>query len=207
METIAGELSRAGFGVDAEWFRPHWEFRFPRYGKSSAGSIELELRQAIEPWHVLAEEPGASGTSRYVDSSVERLELTVRGLIEPRHRVFCNREELPLHATGRSGEYVTGVRYKAWRPPASLHPTLYTDTPLVFDVFDTWSERAVGGCTYHVAHPGGRAHDIYPKNSLEAESRRVARFFPFGGSLPENAADLPPKRTLEFPFTLDLRRS
>ncbi|HVJ20815.1 MAG TPA: transglutaminase family protein [Polyangiaceae bacterium] len=203
---VAGDLGRAGLGVESEWFRPHWEFRFPRYGKVAAGGLELELRQAAEPWHVLGEQGGQGGTARYVDSSVERVELVVRGLTETRQRVLCNGAELPMHPTGRSGEAVAGVRYKAWKPPNALHPTHLVDTPLVFDVFDTWSRRAVGGCTYHVAHPGGRSYDVYPKNSLEAESRRVGRFFPFGGSLPENAADAPAHRTRELPLTLDLRR-
>ncbi len=207
MVDVIGDLSRADLPLDVEWFRPHWEFRFPRYGKVAAGGLELELRQAIEPWHVLGEEPGPAGTVRYVDSSVERLECMLRNMTESRHRLFCNGTEVPLHPTGRSGEFVAGVRYKAWKPPSSLHPTHDVDAPLVFDVFDAWSGASVGGCTYHVAHPGGLAHDIYPRNSLEAESRRMARFFPFASSLGPNAADPGAKRTIELPLTLDLRRS
>jgi uncharacterized protein (DUF2126 family)/transglutaminase-like putative cysteine protease len=203
---VTGDLSRAGLGLESEWYRPHWEFRFPRYGKVAVGGLELELRQAVEPWHVLGEQAAQGGTARYVDSSVERVELVARGLTESRHRIFCNGAELPLHATGRAGEGVAGVRYKAWKPPNSLHPTHEIDAPLVFDVFDAWSRQAVGGCTYHVSHPGGLSHANYPKNALEAESRRVARFFAFGGSLPEGAGDVPARRGREQPLTLDLRR-
>src|SRR5690606_2190135 len=141
----------AGFPFEAEWFRPHWEFRFPRYGKVAARGLTLELRQAIEPWHVLGEEAAVAGATRYVDSSAERLQVMVEGMTDPRHRVLVNGVEVPLYPTGRSGEFVAGVRYKAWKPPSSLHPTHDVDTPLVFDVFDAWSGRAVGGCTYHVA--------------------------------------------------------
>ena len=202
---VTGDLARAGFSLAADWFLPHWEFRFPRYGAVAVDGVELELRQAIEPWHVLGEEPGGGGTARYVDSSVERLQVLVRGLTDGRHQVACNGQPLPLHPTGRAGEHVAGVRYKAWKPPSSLHPTLAVDAPLTFDLIDRWSARAIGGCTYHVAHPGGRAYDVYPKNGLEAESRRIARFVPFGHS---PGAAVPPgeARSLELPLTLDLRR-
>ncbi len=161
----------------------------------------------MEPWHVLGEEATGGGTARYVDSSAERVQVMIEGMTDPRHRLLVNGVEVPLHPTGRSGEFVAGVRYKAWKPPSSLHPTLDTNAPLVFDIFDGWSGRAVGGCTYHVAHPGGRSYDTYPKNSLEAESRRVNRFFPFGHSLPGDKRLLSEKRSLEAPLTLDLRRS
>jgi uncharacterized protein (DUF2126 family)/transglutaminase-like putative cysteine protease len=203
---VTGELARAGFALLPEWFAPHWEFRFPRYGVIAADGIELELRQAIEPWHVLGEEPGGGATVRFVDSSVERVQVLARGLCPGRHLIACNGRRVPLHPTGRSGEQVAGVRYKAWKPGSSLHPTLDIDAPLVFDIIDGWSNRAVGGCTYHVAHPGGRAYDVYPKNGLEAESRRVARFWPFGHSVGETRPPVEP-RSLELPFTLDLRRT
>jgi uncharacterized protein (DUF2126 family) len=203
---IIGELRSAGFPVRSEWFTPHWEFRFPRYGKIAVDGIEVELRQALEPWHVLGEEPGPGGTVRYVDSSVERVQLLARGLVDTRHVLACNGRRVPLHPTGRVGEHVAGIRYKAWKPPSSLHPTLPANAPLVFDVIDTWSDRAIGGFTYHVAHPGGLSYDTYPTNGLEAETRRVSRFYPFGHT---PGGKCPPEepRTLEHPFTLDLRRA
>lgn len=202
---VIDDLTAVGLPLDSAWFLPHWEFRFPRYGRTAAQGMELELRHAIEPWHVLGEEPGVAGTVRYVDSSVERVQVLASGMNADRYRVLCNGEEVPLCPTGRSGEYVAGVRFKAWKPPSSLHPTLPTHDPLIFDLFDTWSERAIGGCTYYVAHPGGRAYDVYPRNGLEAESRRMARFSAFGHTPGEFHVKLR-ERSLEHPVTLDLRR-
>ena len=203
-EVVSG-LNRSGFAFDVSWFAPHMEFRFPVYGRATYEGIEIELRQAIEPWYVLGEEPGAGGTARYVDSSVERLQVKTTGLTDGRHAVTVNGRRVPLHSTGSHDEAVAGVRYRAWQPPACLHPTIGVHTPLVFDLVDSWSGRSIGGCTYHVAHPGGRSHDTFPVNSNEAESRRVARFFQMGhtpGPMNVSAEE----RNPEFPYTLDLRR-
>jgi uncharacterized protein (DUF2126 family) len=203
-EDVIDELRRSGLPLDLEWFAPHFEFRFPRFGDVAVRGVELTLRQALEPWHVLAEEGMAGGTARFVDSSVERLEALVTGLTPDRYSVTCNRRPLPLQPTGRNGEFVAGVRYRAWQPPSALHPTIPVQAPLTFDIVDTWLERSIGGCEYHVMHPGGRNYDRFPVNSHEAESRRLARFSRLGHT-PGPALVAPIVRTREFPYTLDLR--
>ncbi len=205
-QDVLEDLERGGFRFEQDWFAPHYEFRFPIYGAVEArGGPVLELRQAIEPWHVLGEELAANGTSRYVDSSVERLQVKVRGLVEGRHLVACNGRRVPLHPTGTTGERVAGVRYRAWQPPSALHPTIGVHTPLVFDIIDAWNDRAIAGCTYHVAHPGGLTAETFPRNSFEAEGRRAARFWAFGHT-PGKLVLPPPESNAQFPFTLDLRR-
>jgi uncharacterized protein (DUF2126 family) len=206
---VVDDLAHAGYPFQYEWFLPYYEFRFPRFGTVAYRGIELELRQAIEPWHVLGEEISIGGTSRYVDSSLERMQVRVRGLSgrpsSERFAVTCNGRPLPLTPTGASGEYVAGVRYKAWAPPSALHPTIGVQTPLVFDIVDLWNGRSIGGCTYHVAHAGGRSYETFPVNALEAEARRVARFFRHGHTQ-ENVAVRFEARNPCFPTTLDLRR-
>ena len=202
---VARDLRTFGYPFKDEWFAPFLEFRYPRYGTVAYEGVELELRQAIEPWHVLGEEMAGIGTARYVDSSVERMQVKVRGMVGERHVVACNGRAVPLHPTGVHGEFVAGVRYKAWAPPSALHPTIGVHTPLVFDIVDTWSGRAIGGCTYHVSHPGGRNYETFPVNANEAEARRFARFWGHGHTPgPMTAAAEAPNRN--FPYTLDLRR-
>jgi uncharacterized protein (DUF2126 family) len=205
LEDVLQELSRAGYPFDVAWFAPHFEFRFPRYGEVSAQGIHLTLRGALEPWHVLGEQPAGGATARYVDSSLERIELHVSGLNDNRHVISVNGRAAPLQPTGRSGEFVAAIRYRAWQPAACLHPTIGVHAPLTFDIVDTWMQRSLGGCRYHVAHPGGRHYELFPVNAFEAESRRLARFERIGHSFGELIVDQP-RRSLEYPFTLDLRR-
>lgn len=201
---VVRETADVGIALRTEWFLPHWEFRFPQVGEVASDGAWLELRQAIEPWHVLGEEQGAGGTARYVDSSLERLQVLGRGLIPGRHAVTCNGQRVPLHPTGTQGEFVAGVRYRAWQAPHSLHPTIPIDTPLEFALIDLWSGGAVARCSYHVAHPGGRNPDTRPVNALEAEGRRVARFQAFGNQTAPIRVPVA-ERDPEFPLTLDLR--
>jgi uncharacterized protein (DUF2126 family)/transglutaminase-like putative cysteine protease len=203
---VLSDLGRAGYRFDPAWFAPHYEFRFPELGNVvTKNGLTLELRQAIEPWHVLGEEAAGGGVARYVDSSVERLQVMVRGMVDGRHVVTCNGRRVPLQPTGTTGERVAGVRYRAWSPPSALHPTIGVHAPLTFDLLDTWNDRAIAGCRYHVSHPGGLAHATFPQNSFEAESRRVARFWPFGHTAGTSKVPAPEANPL-FPYTLDLRR-
>jgi uncharacterized protein (DUF2126 family) len=227
IKDIVCDLQRAGYPFQLEWLAPFFEFRFPHYGNVRIQDIQISLHMAIEPWHVLGEEMTLQGTSRFVDSSVERVQVKVTGLTESRYVVTCNGRRVPLHGTGTQGEYVAGVRYRAWQPPSALHPTIPVHSPLVFDIIDTWNGRSIGGCTYHVTHPGGRSHDDFPINAFAAEARRIARFEPMGHT--QGPIQPPPEfRTLghfqpeghplscmeppeeeydpEYPYTLDLRR-
>jgi len=205
-EDVIAELREAGYPLEAQWFMPHFEFRFPRYGEFAARGIQVELRSALEPWHVMGEEGAAGGTVRHVDSSLERLQVKATGLVDGRHVIACNGRALPLQPTGNVGEYVAGVRYRAWQPPSALHPTIGVHAPLVFDLVDTWMNRSLGGCQYHVAHPGGLNPESFPVNAYEAEGRRLARFLRIGHT-PRSVEILPEERNPNFPFTLDLRRN
>ncbi|GAA5320228.1 MAG: transglutaminase family protein [Candidatus Pelagadaptatus aseana] len=227
MKEVVQDLNDHGYPFKAEWLLPFEEFRFPHYGRTRLDDIEIELRWAVEPWHVLGEESGSFGTARYVDSSVERLQVKVSGMTEGRYVLACNGRRVPLANTGRQGESVAGVRYKAWAPPSGLHPTIDVHTPLVFDLIDTWNGRSIGGCSYHVSHPGGRSYETFPVNAFEAESRRGNRFdtlshtagpytakpevdalrefFP-NSQEPRPMAPPPEESPDEYPHTLDLRR-
>ncbi len=203
-KSVIADVKAVGIDLEADWFLPHFEFRFPCFGEVTAGGVALEVRQALEPWHVLGEEGTPGGTARYVDSSLERVQVRCRGLVPGRHVVLCGGKRVPITPTGTNGEGVAGVRFRAWQPPSALHPTIGIHSPLVFDVVDTWSGRSLGGCRYHVFHPGGKAPDTFPVNSYEAEGRRLARFENIGhtpGKIEVPAA----RKNPDYPFTLDLR--
>ena len=201
---VLGDLERAGYGIDERWFQPHFEFRFPYFGELTLDTMRLEIRGALEPWHVLGEEVTGTGQARYVDSSVERIQIKASGMAEERYKVLCNGFEVPMQPTATVGEFVAGVRYRAWQPPHCLHPRIGVHAPLHIDLYDTWNQRSVAGCTYHVVHPGGRASDVRPVNAAAAESRRLARFERRGhhqGSFEPIAIRPDP----HFPHLLDLR--
>jgi len=199
------ELSSFGVPIDPAWFAPHLEFRFPQVGEIDVRGMNIELRAALEPWHVLGEEAAPGGTVRYVDSSLERLQVRAQGFTPERYILSCNGVALPMQRTDRVGDYVAGVRFKAWRPPNALHPTIPAQTPLVFDVYDRWTGRSLGGMAHHVSHPGGRAYDDFPVNANSAEARRRSRFFAIGHSQGPMAE---PRNVMgrDHPRTLDLRR-
>ncbi len=176
LKTVVEDLNSAGYPFQIDWFAPFLEFRFPRLGRLESGGLALELRAAIEPWLVLGEETTRQGTARFVDSSVERLQVHLSGLTEGRYALACNGRRVPLRGTGVHGEFVAGIRYRAWQPPSALHPTIGIHAPLVFDLLDLWNGRSIAGCTYQVVHPGGRSYDTFPVNANEAEARRYNRF-------------------------------
>jgi uncharacterized protein (DUF2126 family)/transglutaminase-like putative cysteine protease len=231
MIDVVNDLKDAGYHFDISWFDPFFEFRFPHHGGVTIGNIQLEIRLGIEPWHVLGEELSSSGTARFVDSSLERIQVKISGIVPERHILLCKGCRIPLRSTGTKGEYVAGIRYKAWNPPSALHPNIGVDVPLIFDIVDTWNDKIIGGCTYFVTHPGGRSFETYPVNSYEAESRKVSRFWDFGHTpstdneqsapvfdtptasrfVAENKSNLKPDTPIElvnpeYPNTLDLRK-
>ncbi|GHB08429.1 transglutaminase family protein [Salinicola rhizosphaerae] len=205
LEEVLAELGDAGMPFEAAWFAPFLEFRCPVLGRVQYRGVELELRQAIEPWHVLGEEASGGGTSRYVDSSLERVQVKVSGMSGDRYVVTCNGHRVPLRRTDRNGEAVAGVRFRAWQPPSALHPRIPVHAPLTFDIVDTWNRRSIGGCTYHVAHPAGRNFETFPVNANEAEARRLARFWAHGHR--QGSQETPEKSIgKDYPCTLDLRQ-
>jgi uncharacterized protein (DUF2126 family) len=207
---VTADLRAHGYPFRQEWLAPFLEFRFPLIGTTDIAGVTLELRNAIEPWPVLGEEVALTTSARYVDSSVERLQALVTGMTAGRHLVTCNGVAVPLRPTGTPGEFVAGVRYRAWAPHSALHPTIGVHAPLVFDLMDRWNGRSLGGCTYHVSHPGGTSYEHFPVNANEAEARRASRFRSdrhTDGPVDLAAAIVPTPGGDEYPYTVDLRRA
>ncbi|MEO1563563.1 MAG: transglutaminase family protein [Pseudomonadota bacterium] len=203
-EDVLADLSRAhGFAFRSEWYDAQFDFRFPKVGEVEVEGLNLSLRNGVEPWLVLGEEATGGGTSRYVDSSLERVEVAVKGEWNPRFVLTCNQVEVPLKRR-RDGKLAAGIRYRSWQPWSSLHPTIPAHAPLVFDLYDRNLGRSLGGFSYHVAHQGGRAHETRPINDLEAEGRRRVRFVA-GDHTPFGFQPIVPRRNIHQDWTLDLR--
>jgi len=202
---VLAHLCQSGYQLEEKWFASHFEFRFPKIGSLAAGGIELELRRALEPWNVLAEETISGRTFRSVDSSLERLQVKIAGATtESRYVITCNGRKVPLQSTNVMGEAVAGVRYRARRLSEQLHPTVPVHAPLIFDIIDSWQQRSIGRCAYHVTSPTDGLYSTRPVNAGEAETRRTERFQkltpqPSSVSLPADETNL------LFPMTLDLR--
>jgi uncharacterized protein (DUF2126 family) len=205
LDDVLAYLAAAGLPFPADAYKPFVELRCPLVGSIEAGDVRLEVRNALEPWHVLGEEVGAGGTARYVDSSLERLEVRAIGLVPERHRVLVNGAIVPMRTTAAADIHVAGVRFRAWCPPRSLHPHLGVHHPVRFDVLDTWAARSLGACAYHVWHPEGRGYASPPLTRFEASARRSARFT-VEGPLPYPVEARPARPSEDQPYTLDLRR-
>jgi len=209
---VAADLRASGCSFETSWLDPFTEFRFPRVGTAVFDHVEIELRQAIEPWSTLGEESVSGATARYVDSSVERIQVRTIGADQQRHVVTCNGFPVPMLATDNPDVAVAGVRYRAWQPPSALHPSISVDTPLRFELVDITAGTSRGGCTYHVSHPGGRSYETPPVNAVEAESRRGRRFEAHGFTPgPVDVAAIREKQARQAtdvgaPGILDLRR-
>ena len=205
LEDVLEYVDGHALGLPAAGYRPCLELRCPLVGRMQAGDVALEVRNALEPWNVLGEEHSGTGTSRYVDSSMERIEIRAQGLQPDRHLVLANGRRLPMHATGEAGLHVAGVRFKAWSPPHSLHPHIEPQHPIRIDVVDLWARRSLGGCAYHVWHPEGRAYDAPPLTRFEAGARRAQRFT-LDGPSPWPVTPIPTEPSVDAPLCLDLRR-
>jgi uncharacterized protein (DUF2126 family) len=204
-EEVLEYVERSGVPLPRDAYWSLFELKCPIVGALQAYDVRLELRNAIEPWNVLGEETSASGTSRYVDSSMDRVEVRVEGMVPERHVVTVNGQTLPLRPTGMAGEFVGGVRFRAWAPPHSLHPHIGIHHPLRFDVLDTWGKRSTGACSYHVWHPMGRSYDEPPLTRFEASARRAQRFT-LDSPMLYPAIGRPAPAHPDAPYTLDLRR-
>ena len=177
---VLADLKAHGYDFRSDWYEAQAEFRFPFCGEVEYEGVQLELRQALEPWHVLGKHGRDRRNGALHRFSTERLQVKLTTADPERYVVACNRRRVPLARTATNGVRGRRARYKAWKPATAMHPTVPVHAPLVFDIFDDWSGRALGGCVYHVAHPGGLSYDTFPVNSNEAEARRLARFEPRG---------------------------
>jgi uncharacterized protein (DUF2126 family)/transglutaminase-like putative cysteine protease len=206
LREVLARLRLSGYNFEDEWFDSHLEFRFPKIGSIAADGVELELRHALEPWNVLAEETHSGRTVRSVDSSMERMQVKVSGFtMGSRYVVACNGRRVPLQLIGEPGAALAGVRFRARRLSASLHPTVPVHAPLVFHLVDCLNGCSIGQCTYHVESPGGRSYASPPVNAAEADDRRMERFQVAALTRSPVAAPEEEVNPL-FPMTLDLRR-
>ncbi|MGI9212205.1 MAG: transglutaminase family protein, partial [Methylococcaceae bacterium] len=153
LKAVLAEIRQCGIPLQDEWYKPLLELRFPLLGRTQIGPITLEMRSAHEPWPILAEEVTASGVARFVDSANDRVQIEVFGITPGRHILACNGRRVPLQPTATQGHCIAGIRYKAWNPVATLHPTVPPVYELAFDLIDTWTDKVLGGFTYSPPRP------------------------------------------------------
>ena len=181
---VIRDLDRARLPVQADWFAPFLDRRFPTLGEVAMGDVRMAIRTAHEPWPVLAEEAVAGVVTRFIDAANQRVQVELTGLTPTHHILVCNGRRVPLQPTRTRGRFLAGVRYKAWNPPSSLHPTLWPVYSLVFDLLDARTGEVLGGCTWFPARPSLVGFSAAPAPVASGEPEREPHYRPQAAVLP-----------------------